>query len=446
MRSLVTCLMLAGCVAVLADATAAAPVGAVADTATAAVPAGELAGRTVQSLRITGARHSEPAVIRDRLETRVGEPLDPGALDRDRRALLSLGAFTEVTVTTRPVAGGAAVTVHVEEASTYKLSPSLMINAEGGLSVGGTLSTANAVGLLVQGQVGVLFGGVQQTHIEVHAPRFRGYYGDHDLVYFNRQRDNSVLDFFEVANEVFATFAPRIGEATRVGVMAGYQRLRADADGKTLSSDHVDDVNTLGVLFGIDTAGAPVIGRHGWWGEILVERTGLLGGQAEFWRSHLDVRRYQHVAARHTLVMTGLVTLTSGTVGEDVAPWQTYHLGGTNTVRGWEVGSRSGKNQAIGTAEWRWTVRDPDPLALPLGVSLNLGVQIAAFTDVGLAWSGEAEARLDRVLDGYGLGLRFVGPGIGRLRLDVAHGEDSPTVRFYVGSGEKADVQRRRVR
>jgi outer membrane protein assembly factor BamA len=321
-----------------------------------------------------------------------------------------------------------------------------MINAEGGVSVGGTLSTANAEGALVRGRVGVLFGGLQQTHIEVNAPRVRGYYGRHHLIYFNRQRENTVLDFFEVANEVFAAFAPRLGEHTRAGLRAGYQRMRADEDGRTLSGDNVDDVNTLGLLFGLDTAGPPVLGRRGWWIELQVDRTGLLGGQAEFWRGELDLRRYQAVARRHVLALTSLVTVTSGEVGEEIAPWQTYHLGGTNTVRGWEVGSRSGKNQALGTAEWRWTVRDPDPLSLPFGLMVDLGVQIAAFGDAGLAWSGEADARFDRFIGGYGVGLRLVGPGIGRLRFDLAHGESGPTLRFYVGSGSKADAQRRRVR
>jgi len=409
-------------------------------------PATALAGLTVRSVDIEGALMTEDEVILEQISTRIGDRLDPEQLDRDRRALLSLGAFSEVQVTTRRVEDGVAVRFRVVEAGTYRLSPSLMINAEGGISLGGTLTTANAEGTLVRGSVGVLFGGVTQTNIEVKAPRVRGLYGQHELIYFNRQRENTVLDFFEVANEVFATFAPRLGEHTRVGLMAGYQRMRADKPDRTLSDDHVDDVNTLGLLVGIDTAGPPVIGRRGWWGEARLEATGLLGGQAEFWRGQLDLRRYQAVARRHILALTSLTTLTSGTVGEEIAPWQTYHLGGTNTVRGWDVGSRSGKNQAIGTVEWRWIVRPADPLRLPFGLRLSPGLELAAFADAGLAWSGKADTRFDRIIGGYGLGLRVAGPGIGRLRCDLAMGEGSPTLRFYLGSGDKAVAQRRRVR
>jgi outer membrane protein assembly factor BamA len=47
--------------------------------------------------------------------------------------------------------------------------------------------------------------------------------------------------------------------------------------------------------------------------------------------------------------------LTSGKVGIDIPEYMQFTLGGANTVRGWDLGSRIGKNQFINTVEY-WHV------------------------------------------------------------------------------------------
>lgn len=406
----------------------------------------ELAGRRVHTVKVTGARQTRSGVIPHLVGTRVDQSLDPVQLQNDRLLLLTTGAFEEVTVIVEPQGDGVAVTFALVEGPTYRLNPDILITAENGLAVGGGVTTANAEGLLIHGRVAVLLGSVQQTHLDLRTPWVGGRYGNYELVYSNRQRLNSLLDFFEVANEVFVTATPQLGRFTRAGIRFGFQSMRADRDDRTLSGDRVDHVNTLGALVTLDSRDVPLLTRQGWQNEALIERTGLLGGASEFWRFTLDIRRWQHLSRAHGLALFGLATWTSGDLGAEIAPWQRYHIGGGSTVRGWPIGARSGIDQAILTGEYRWTIRELQTRRLWFGPDIELAVQAVVFSDAGLAWNGPADARLDRTIVGHGVGLHLVGPGLGRLRLELAWGGEEPVLLLLFGSGEKADLQRRRVR
>ena len=64
----------------------------------------------------------------------------------------------------------------------------------------------------------------------------------------------------------------------------------------------------------------------------------------------------------------------SGRSGKkDITAKQDFSLGGTNSVRGWDLDSRRGKNQFINTAEYRVTVVRPKALTIPFGLSLDVG-------------------------------------------------------------------------
>ena len=407
---------------------------------------GRLVGQPVVAVELSGVRATRPEVIRHRLSTAVGTPLSRARLRDDRLALLATGAFTGVRVLVAPAPDGVAVTFELTEGPTYRLSPAVMISAEGGLSLGGGLATANAQGLLVSGRLGLLFGGVQQADLALDVPRVAGRYGRYRLVYFNRQRENGLLDFFEVASEVLLTAAPALGGGWTAGVHLGYRRLRADRDGRTLAADRVDDVNILGAVIARDGRDNPLLTRAGSRAELLATRRGLLGGESDFWRLTADVRTWQPLTRRLGLVAFGLVRATWGDLGTDVAPWQQFHVGGASTVRGWPLGARSGISEAIATLELRATLRELGRLALPLLGDREVAVQLALFADAGLAWNGPADARLDRAILGRGVGLHVVDGGVGRLRLDLAWGGEDVAVRLHVGAGEKPEVQRRRVR
>jgi outer membrane protein assembly factor BamA len=157
----------------------------------------------------------------------------------------------------------------------------------------------------------------------------------------------------------------------------------------------------------------------------------------------LDGRRLQPFGARSTVSVVGFAVFQSGEVGTDLPEYLQFGLGGTNSVRGWSLGSRVGKNQAIGTVEYTYALVPVRSFTV-FGVNLYGGVQAAAFSDVGLAWNDHASA--SDAIDGYGVGLRLLFPFVDVMRLDLAFGEPGGGARFSFGINLKADKQRDRVR
>jgi outer membrane translocation and assembly module TamA len=157
----------------------------------------------------------------------------------------------------------------------------------------------------------------------------------------------------------------------------------------------------------------------------------------------LDGRRLQPLTSRSTLSLVAFGMLQSGDLDADLPEYLQFGVGGGNSVRGWALGSRVGKNQAIGTIEYLHTIVPVRPFTV-FGVNLYGGLQAAAFGDVGLAWTEQFSA--SDAIDGYGVGLRLLFPFVDVIRLDVAFGEPGGGVRMTVGITLKADKQRDRVR
>jgi len=81
------------------------------------------------------------------------------------------------------------------------------------------------------------------------------------------------------------------------------------------------------------------------------------------------------IIEKHTLALFSLTTLRIGDAGTDIPLHQDFHMGGTNSVRGWDISpDRSGKNQWINTVEYRVTLMEPKVLSL-LGLTADIGFQ-----------------------------------------------------------------------
>jgi outer membrane protein insertion porin family len=217
----------------------------------------------------------------------------------------------------------------------------------------------------------------------------------------------------------------------------------------TLSPDNVDHVTRIGAYLGYDSRDAFADTQRGWWSEIMVtQEFRLFKNSSRFTQLDLDIRRYQPLPGwdRHILAVFSLTTLRTGTVGEEVAEWQLFSMGGTHTVRGWEFAARKGKNQFINTVEYRITLLRPRLLNLPLGIKYRGGLQIALFGDVGIGWSEKNRFQARNFIGGYGVGLRLLLPIVGLVRADIAWGQPGKAVMLHFGAFEKAEIARRRVR
>ena len=125
-----------------------------------------------------------------------------------------------------------------------------------------------------------------------------------------------------------------------------------------------------------------------------------------------------------------------------------YNLGGANSVRGYDTKELGrvlfGKNQLIATAEYQHLVLDIREVFISK-FSFTVGLEVAAFVDVGVAWNEDSELNSDRTKTGFGVGVRPLLPGVGEVRLDLGISEDGNAV-FHIGVFSKMEAQRLRVR
>jgi outer membrane protein insertion porin family len=404
-------------------------------------------GGIVSEIRLHGLERTREYVVTRELATKVGKPCSRKTLDEDVQRLENLDIFASIQV--EPILESRRTVVVYQFVESLFLLPSISIqlSEENGLSAGGGLKAPNFLGRDIYLSGRALFGGATTVEARVHQPWAFAQRWGYLLEYALRNRENKIADFDENANELDLWIQGNWGNRGRVGGHLQFQRIHSDKDGVTLDPDNVDHVSRIGLVLGWDSRDAYVDTRRGWRNEIVFSQAvSAFANAGSYSQVDLDLRRYQPIPFwdRHSLAVYSLTTVRTGAVGVDVAPWQRFGVGGTNTVRGWEYAARKGKNQFIGTVAYRVTVMEPRGIALPFGINYRLGIQLAAFADAGIAWSESREFAMRDFIGGTGAGIRFLVPIIGELRCDVGLGGGG--VRLHLGAPEKPEMARRRVR
>jgi outer membrane protein assembly factor BamA len=412
----------------------------------ATVATAQMEGRPVTEINIEGLRNSREQKVRAVLVSRVGEPFSEAKVRCDHAQLEHLGLFAAIDVRPEASGDGVALLVQVREIVPYLPLPSLDVSEEDGISVGAGL---RALDFLSSGRrltASVRVGGSTQAEVNTEEPWVKGITWPRRAEYFYRRRTNDLDDFKENSHELNLRLGKMWNTRLGVGGLFSFLSMGADRSEVTLSDGLRDNIPALGVFLGYDDRDSWNDPRRGWWAELETRHSFTLGVESgNWWTTNIDVRRYQPLAGRHTLAVFSLATLQSGTLGRDLPSYMDFHIGGTNSVRGWELDSMRGKHQFLNTLEYRYSLMDPKDFTIK-GITAYLGLQLAAFADVGIAWDRSEQFRRGNFLDGYGFGLRLLFPFIKFLRLDLAWGESDGGVRFHVAIDEKAVMQRRRVR
>ena len=432
---------------VCAQVTADRVVGARGGSAPGLVP---FAGRRVAAIDITGHNVTKDWVITREIRTTVGDPLDLEAVGRDVARLDNLSIFAEIRVDGEPVGDDAVRLVF-----TFKEMPSwfpilsYVYTEENGLSWGAGVSAGNLTGRDLSVSARVYFGDLEQQWSRVSWPWIRGNHVSFDFYGARYTRPDVLRGFEETSYEFTPEVGTWIGERGWARAKFSYFEMKSDTTGFTLSPDNEDQLLRLGASVGWDSRDSWRNPRRGWQNEIELWRTGgFLGGDGDWWAMNVDLRRWFPATRRTKLMVSGLLSLQSGTLGEDVPAYMNYFMGGANTIRGYGVSDLgeelSGKNQLLGTAEYALTV-------IPLRrwdlwkISLRLGAELAVFADAGIAWSESRDFTTRRARGGLGGGLRLLVPGSEMVRLDVGWSPDFG-FNFHFANGTKPKAQRARLR
>jgi outer membrane protein assembly factor BamA len=407
-----------------------------------AQPADALDGRIVSEIRVTGLRNMSPDAVARHLATRVGQPFHRADLAVDRRRLDELRLFSSVKIDARPEQDG--VVLEVAATETLRLLPAVVIRVtdENGVSAGPGMRGLNLLGHEEQVGGAAFFGGETSVSGSLDKTTITpgAWYGHFGVGYSSRH--NAVYDFEELSTSVEARVARNLNHGVRIGGTATLLATDAGDSGVALSASGRDVIPTLGVFSSVDTLDSSTDPRAGTFAEVEVDR---LLGDADSWTFILDGRRYQRLSDRHGVNVFALASWQTGEVGVGLPEYLQYALGGANSIRGWNLGSRIGRDQFIGTLEYVYVVRPVQPFSVA-GHNFYAGLQVVAFGDVGQARTDSSDEAAGSAIGGYGVGLRVLVPFIDVIRLDLAWGEPDKGASAYFSVSFKAARQRQRVR
>lgn len=408
-----------------------------------------LDGRTIKDIRLEGLKRTKAFVVTRELISRVGEPYREANIAKERSRLEQLDIFADIRIDAAAEGEDVVLTYHCVEMLSFLPSLSVQVTDENGIVAGVGAKVPNLFGRDVSFSGRVMGGGAGLIQVALRNPWFAGNRIGLNLEYHYRDRENLIGDFIEISHEFLADVSTPLGENGRIGGTLEYVNIRSDREGVTLSPDNQDQVTRIGAYLRYDLRDAFLGTGRGWWAELKVGReVRLFRNASDFYQLDLDIRRYQPLpfGDRHTLSVYSLLTLRTGTVGEDIAPWQQFGMGGTNTVRGWDYASQIGKNQFIGTMEYAFTLLEPRMITLPLNIRYRAGLQVCLFGDLGTAWNEPRQFGPGDFLGGYGVGIRFLVPVVGMARVDFGWGQKGKGVSIHLGAYEKPIMARRRVR
>jgi hemolysin activation/secretion protein len=202
----------------------------------------------------------------------------------------------------------------------------------------------------------------------------------------------------------------------------------ADAD--------IDEVRAFvgpGLAYVSDTAvfgsTGPIMGRR----TRLSFEAGL--GQIGFATLEADLRQYWNVNRRYAFAARGFIGTSHGSTP------QTFYLGGSHSLRGYEYGALAGNHAALASVEFRFPLLRHLALGWPLPLELA-NIRGVLFTDAASAWDDDF-MRTSRAVAGekvgrgpqlsYGFGTR-VNLGAFVLKLDWARRYDTDTGQTSPGS------------
>jgi outer membrane protein assembly factor BamA len=402
-------------------------------------------GKIVREIRIRGLVQTPESTVIRLLESKVGEPYTEETEDHDRRYLDRLGLFAAVQADPVVVGDEVFLTLSIRELPNFVPFPKLTISDTNGTSGGMGVRMANLLGRTLSLSGSFRLGGATHADVSLETPWRPPGEQSYGVHYDYRDRRDKHDIHRENSHELELRLGVNLHSDWMLSARGGYLSFGSDTPGITLSPTNRDHTPHLGAVLEYDHLDSASVPRNGWRGIFdVTQNGGFLGGDGDFVTAQFDLRRYQSLAHRHGLVLFTFASLQSGRVGGDLPVYRDFHIGGTNTVRGWESGARQGKNQFINTVEYRYDLLHPR-LFRVRKYSLYYGLQLAAFADLGTAWN-EGGDFTRNVIAGGGVGIRFLVPFLDVIRLDFGFGQAGAGIQPHLHIHEKAHYTRKRIR
>ena len=395
----------------------------------------------VGEVRFAGNDVTRGSVLRRRIHTRPGDPLNPIALDRARYRISRLGVFEAVDLRFEPTDGAVRDVVYVlRESPRYETSLLFGYGSYEQLRGGIEYRQMNIMGLAHQSRLELVHS-LKSTSGEYtySVPELFGESLDGSAKLFGLQREEVafVRQEFGLSLTLRRPLRALGGET-----MAGYtfQSLRNRRNALATEATDERHLNVASLMFGLtgDRRDNPLRPRHGYhWSGQIEAAAPMLGGEATYQRTEFagayhtswGAGRWVHLALSH-----GFIT-TSGAADDRTLPVnKRFFPGGDNSIRGFQRGEAAPRG-----ADGRFVGAKTYVLGnVELEQALTPSWSIVAFFDA----LGSAESWRDypfaEKLYSAGLGIRYQ-TLIGPVRLEYGRNinrrpnDPSGTWHFSIG-------------
>ena len=398
----------------------------------------------IADIRFSGNKHTRPHIMLQEMLVKAGDVIDPERIERSRQAVMDLGLFKSVEVILTPQGRDVVLDIEVSEKYYMIPVPKLDRSADGEVSYGAQLTMDNLWGL--NQKLKVVYkaergccqnsGTVSTYSLIYEYPRVMGSdYGLGVSVSHEATPDsdidllgNKISEYQRVLDSAGVTVSHWLGRegpssGWSIGATTFWRHLifsqqsglplttgPEKAVGVTLSLGYTKVHDLLysreGVEFGISS------------------EQGLewMGSDVPYSRNQLYYRQYVPVGnTPHTnLDLQMRLGVTGGDVPIDE---NSYGLGGSRELRGYEKGSIEGRSYFVANLEYL------HPL---FGLPAARGV---FFMDVGNAYLDNRLVDLADIKTSAGIGLRYKFKSFVnlQLRMDLAYAFGLSDRKFYIG-------------
>ncbi len=414
----------------------------------------------ISKIEISGLRKTRESLIRRQILAQPGEAFDQFKIRRDLNRIYDLGFFEDVTYRVSDDdanPGSLIVTMVLKEKRTGQFTVGIGFDSRSKITGFVTLSENNLRGRGQRAFVSVEAGGQRTFDVGYGNPFFGKNNASYDVNVFNRRvyREPQLVERLRPGgnpppntppggtpgqSRVFFYEEQRTGgrfnftrpldRERNKAILLGYRNEKArlfqtttqgevepvanlDADGRVaaLSAGFVRDRRDLR----LDPS------RGGREQIILEKAANFFGGDEDFTKIDLDLRRYiPLMGAPKAGELPKMVFATRLVIGKafgQLPSFEQYYVGGSDTVRGYDVDTQLGNNQFYTNLELRYRFQRK--------------FQIVGFIDAGKATGGRF-ANEDKLLTSFGAGVRLQTP-IGPIRLDIGRGNDGIRTHFAIG-------------
>lgn len=415
--------------------------------------------------KITYKSYKTKKYIIDReLKMQIGDSLNLQIVAEDIQRLKNLDIFATINVGGIETQNGVEIVYDFKEIIPALPYVSYEISDENGLALGPAVRSGNFLYRDITLNAFFLFGGFTSYKIEFSWPWITGNHISFEMEASHIIRESQIDNYNEVIDNLLFKPGTYVGKDFRL--FGEFEFLRLKNDGIIDSSSNinkipdgtfrevtlgnkVDNLPSLGVSLVQDTRDSFINPNEGWFNEVKFQKIGgALGGKADFETYTFDFQKYFPIARRQRLQLAALSTLRRGKMGVDIPYNMDFHIGGANSVRGYDIAAEDqffGKNQFIGTFEYRYDIIKPRNISL-FGLNYRIGGQLTAFADAGTVSNTLDDYLQEKWRIGYGIGLGILLPSVNTVRIEAAFnrdGEFNPTIliSFY-----KTTAQRWRTR